>query len=393
MASMDDQTTTSAERRWSRRTTDRLIAGVAGGIADATGAPVWLVRTAFVIAAVLGSAGAWLYLLLWWAMPRRDLPESAAQRLARRFPHAPVWLGVVLLGLGSVWFAAQLGWLDPPLLIAMGLIGVGILLFARDTEQVAATSIPTGAIATAPLPPSPPETALPPASLPPRPPRQRRRPSFLGPLTLGVGLLLVAIGALLDLAGWVSFDLAEASALLLLVLGIGMAVGTVIGRARWLILPILAIVPVALATAVLHIDLDDGVGERTVTVTAAGDVVERLAVGEMTIDLTRLPRGASADVEASLGIGLLTLNVPDDATVVLEGEVGFGTTEALYGRIVGPRDTFACCVAREPVGGYTVPLRWDPRHDPVPDGGTITIDAAVSVGAVRINHVYRGADR
>ena len=304
-----------------------------------------------------------------------------------------MWLGLALLVLGVIWFAAQMGWLNPALLGALVLIGIGVLLFVRDDD---ATGQPSPSASARPdvqtyRPPAPAEeAALPPASLPPRPPRPRRVPSFLGPLTLGVGLLIVALGALLDLAGVASFDLADASALLLLVLGVGMAVGTVIGRARWLAFPILLLVPIALITSVLHIDLHDGIGQRDVMIRTAGAVVERLGVGEMTIDLTQLPKGVSVDVTAELGIGMLTLNVPDDAIVVLDGQVGLGVTQAIYGRIVGSHSVIACCLEREPTGGFSVPLRWEPRNDAIPGGGTIRIHASVSIGEIRINHVHRG---
>jgi len=398
---MDEPTQTMTERpprRWTRRPTGRWVAGVAGGIADHADVPTWVVRLGFVLSLFLGGLGIWSYLFLWWIMPRRDLPESAAQRLARRFPQAPMWLGVGLLLLGGLLFAGQLGWVRPPVLAAVALIGLGVLLYLREPADRAATRASVAATTpgrrpTMPLPAVPGETDLPPASLPVVPRRRRRPPSFLGPLTLGFGLVAIGTGALLDLAGVVSFTIAQASALLLLILGIGLMVGGFIGRARWLILPLLLVAPIALVSSVLHIDLNQGIGERSVVVPAAGGAMEaRLGVGDLTVDLTHLDAGASATVHAELGAGQLTLEVPDDVAVQIEGRVGLGTVEIFRGRVT--RQGYMNWSGGGPeVGGFDRSVVWTsgPRK-----GGTlglIHIVADVSVGTIHIVHVDRGSAR
>lgn len=389
--------------RWSRRADHRWIAGVASGIADHAAVPVWVVRGAFVIAMPLAGVGPIVYGFLWWLMPRTDLEESAARRTARRFPQAPIWGGVSLVAFGTLLFAGQAGWLNRSVVIALGLIAVGALLFLREPT--------TGPVRTsgADTPGAPPadasavsmveqEADLPPASLSGsssrlRWRRRRRERSFLGPLTLGIGLVTIALATLLSLAGAFAFTLAQAAAMLLLVLGIGMAVGGFVGRARWLLLPMLAIVPFALVLTVLHIDLDDGIGERTVTIRTLDEPVERrLAAGDMTVDLLNLRPGESGTVNIHVGAGMLTLNIPDDITVELTGSVGLGTTQTLHSRVTRG-GVHACCGYAEALGGFAQPIRWGggPRAGSV--AGTVRIQATVSVGAVRINHVNRSPSR
>src|SRR5687768_4605045 len=126
-------TTGPGERaRWSRRPDHRWIAGVASGIADHAAVPAWVVRVAFVVATPLAGVGAIAYGFLWWLMPRSDLAESAARRTARRYPQAPIWLGVGLVAFGALLFAGQAGWLNRSVVIALGLIAVGALLFMRE---------------------------------------------------------------------------------------------------------------------------------------------------------------------------------------------------------------------------------------------------------------------
>ncbi len=90
-----------------RRSSHRLVAGVAGGLADYAGTRPLVFRLVFVVFAFLGGIGILVYLVLWWLIPREDLPDSAAERLVRRFPDAPSWVGIALLGLGVILLAGN----------------------------------------------------------------------------------------------------------------------------------------------------------------------------------------------------------------------------------------------------------------------------------------------
>ncbi len=57
------------EKRLMRSMDDRMIAGVAGGLADYLDVDVTLVRLAFVILALAGGPGLLIYLVLWFVMP------------------------------------------------------------------------------------------------------------------------------------------------------------------------------------------------------------------------------------------------------------------------------------------------------------------------------------
>ncbi len=55
--------------RLRRSDTDRMLAGVSGGLADYTGIDVVLWRVSFVALTLLGGSGLLLYVLLWVLMP------------------------------------------------------------------------------------------------------------------------------------------------------------------------------------------------------------------------------------------------------------------------------------------------------------------------------------
>ena len=133
---MDRSVATPTEvRRSTRRPTDRWFAGVASGLADGLDVEPWVVRLGFVVATLIGGVGVLLYAFLWWLLPLGDLPDSVAQRMAKRFPGAPTWLGVGLLVVGVMLFAGQLGWWRPSLVFAFLLIGLGVLLFRGSATE------------------------------------------------------------------------------------------------------------------------------------------------------------------------------------------------------------------------------------------------------------------
>ena len=72
--------------RLHRSSTDRMLGGVSGGLADYTGIDPVLWRVAFVALTVLGGSGALFYAVLWVLMPagpsQRDTPvERGVGRL------------------------------------------------------------------------------------------------------------------------------------------------------------------------------------------------------------------------------------------------------------------------------------------------------------------------
>jgi phage shock protein C len=72
-----------------RSATDRMVAGVSGGLAEYTGIDVVLWRVAFVCLTLLGGSGVLLYALLWVLMPSASAtPETPLDRLAERINDA-----------------------------------------------------------------------------------------------------------------------------------------------------------------------------------------------------------------------------------------------------------------------------------------------------------------
>ena len=59
----------NSDRRLTRSTTDRRIAGVCGGLAKYLNIDPTVVRIIFLVALLCGSLGFWAYLIVWIAAP------------------------------------------------------------------------------------------------------------------------------------------------------------------------------------------------------------------------------------------------------------------------------------------------------------------------------------
>jgi signal transduction histidine kinase/phage shock protein PspC (stress-responsive transcriptional regulator) len=135
---------TVGTRRVVRSVSDRWIGGVAGGLAEHFSAPVWVVRTAFAVAALIGGAGVVAYALMWVFLPldpdRSPAPETAGRPMAG-------WdltgvLGILALGLGVLLGLAALGLpirvsLWGPVLI----VGAGVVLLWRQSDDLQRATI------------------------------------------------------------------------------------------------------------------------------------------------------------------------------------------------------------------------------------------------------------
>lgn len=139
-------------QRLFRSRTDRVIAGVCGGLGQYLGIDPVLVRVFFVLFSLAGGAGPVVYLVLWLVIPNEEqygLPSSESELgvragqmrdefvdFARRpNPQAIKYFGAGLLVIGLVLFIEALHlpwlrWLDTDLLWPLLLVlGGGVLLY------------------------------------------------------------------------------------------------------------------------------------------------------------------------------------------------------------------------------------------------------------------------
>jgi phage shock protein PspC (stress-responsive transcriptional regulator) len=344
-----------------RATGAAILGGVAAGVARTLDLDVALVRIAMVVLALpLNGLGVIAYLAAWALIPPDDEPTAGPPRRG-----VGVWIGAGLIGLGTLMVLERLGdawgwgvwrpwrWFAADLVLPLGLVVVGALLWWRSGEpdgavrRIAAGGPAAGA-----------GTAIGDGSATAEAPAWARRAATedwrLAPLTMGLALMV--LGGLWTTDGLevTSLGGTRIAAATLLVLGLGLLVGSIAGRARGLILPgaVLAVVVLGMRGAERadasafgtpgvstlerpatvadipaggyewgagDVVLDLSRLDAVALLAAEGAVVVRAELGVGTLEVV-VPRGVGLDVEASVGIG--TLAVDPDAD--LQAEVGIG---------------------------------------------------------------------
>ncbi|HEY3926056.1 MAG TPA: PspC domain-containing protein [Acidothermaceae bacterium] len=162
---------------------------------------------------------------------------------------------------------------------------------------------------------------------PPKPPKQPRPPSFLGPIAISVGVVIVGVLFALDASNAIELSAQAIFATSLLIVGLALVVGTWIGRARVLI-AVGTVLAIALAiVAAIDVPLRGGIGDRDYAPASTADIpaTYRLAIGHQTIDLTGLNlAGKKVLVTSSVGVGEVDVRVPPNARLVVHGRAGTG---------------------------------------------------------------------
>jgi phage shock protein PspC (stress-responsive transcriptional regulator) len=354
--------------------------GLPPGISSVTYMPEFqLLRSLVTFAAGLGVLG---YGALWVLVPQEGAETSSAGRVRGRLPRATgvkTWLGTLALIAGATVLGAELRMWSVDVVWAFLLIGVGVLLFRRDAERANGGTRPTSSVrepTTATVAAEPLEREM----VPMRAPRER---SPLGWLVVGIALLVVGIAAVAQNLGGLDLRMVRFPALGLLVLGIGLLVGAFVGRARWLVLPAMLAVPIVLAFSVVAVPLEGGIGDISARPTSIdhipggfGETSDgyRAIAGSVWIDMTafRCETG-SVWVNASTGFGTVGLNVPFDAHVRATGSAGFGQVS------LGPRSSGA--------RGAEVSVSRDLEPE-FGDGATIIADLEAGIGDVYVSRKW-----
>ena len=347
-----------------RSSTDKVIAGVAGGIGAYFGIDAVIVRIAFIVLTFLGGAGPFLYLIGWLGLPREDSPSVVSNALRGDSPHRLRSLAAVILIVLGLLITANLSgelfgvfvdvWSIAPYL-ALILIAAGVALVlwpgpagrhkpAPARPPAPAASPPSSAYATpAPPPPTAAGSEWSVASPPGPPPpaagsvssaKRRRGRSPFGSLTVAALFVYAGAAVMLDRLDAVDMDIGVFFAIALAITGVGLLASAFAVPARGLIfLGVLLCVP-ALLLAGADVRWGTGVGEVRVSVTDTEDLADeyRHGVGQMVVDLRHLdPDRTDHSVELSLGVGEMLVYVPDNIFTTADLSVGAGNIRVWYG--------------------------------------------------------------
>lgn len=340
-----------------RSTTDRHVAGVAGGLGRHLDIDPVILRVAFVVLALFGGSGLILYAVCWALIPEDTTDRALIDLDARTRTAALVGIGIIacLMLVGGSWGFWDFPW---PLVI-LGVIvylivnkrnrrgavppappGAGPPVSLRKAGPAPAYGPPAAPVyapatgAYAPPATAPYQTMGPPPrpSYPVRPPNPRKRGPILFWFTLALLALTEGLLGFADLAG---LDVAASAYLALAVgvFGLMLVVGAWWGRAGGLIaFGLVTAVVLAGVTAVERLDAQD---DRVAPTTA--DEVDseywRIA-GDLELDLTRVSDLEHLDgrqLTLATASGRLRVVVPKGVDVSVDAEVTAGGTIETFG--------------------------------------------------------------
>jgi phage shock protein PspC (stress-responsive transcriptional regulator)/FtsH-binding integral membrane protein len=377
------QPSPAAQHRVLRRSrTDRVGAGVAGGLGEYFGVDPVLFRVLFATAAFFGGAGILAYLLAWAAIPEagtRHAPIDGWIRRLRRRRISAVLL--VLLGVVVLWAMAFSWWAPGPLLPVMLVVVALFLLFMRrettdstedETEPVDLTK-PVAAVVDEPDATGTPtwvgETRqwLVESREAHRVRRRRAMPLRLATLCVLIvaltvlGLIDAASGIQLRTYFFVTAGIVAAALLL----------GLALRRTPWvlsiLLIPaLLGSIAYGGTTASLH----DGSGQRNWTPTTTLPGSYRLAFGEGILDLRSLQTPETPrTVHVTMAGGRLRIIAPKTMNLVVDAHLRFGEI-SVDG--VDRQHGSGVYQTIEPLAGH--------------QGAQITIDARLATGQITVDH-------
>ena len=370
----DPEPAAPPEPRLRRRVDERVVAGVAAGIARYLSLPVWLVRGAFVTLSIFLGLGLWLYILAAFAMPPEGMPSPDApiDRVARLALNAPWWAWAALAVPVLLLIGAFAGWGRRGSLAAgVALVVAGAAVLAPRRDRVTGkTELPASATISS----VPPERHAAPS-----PPRRRRKHSMLGWITVGVAIAAEGFVALLDRSGAADVEPQQYLALPVLILGAGMLVGARWGRAKWLTIPALLLMPPLLLASVIEVPFSGGYADRVARPQTVAEVRPeyRLAGGQWSIDLrdVSVEGNRPLRVSAQVAIGSIDVFVPASSALELRVAADWGYIDLRTWSGSGTADEYGFQMDLE----RSLPGRRK--------AGTIVLDLRVGIGSVR---VFRG---
>jgi phage shock protein PspC (stress-responsive transcriptional regulator) len=340
----DDQPTTPqppepphpAPRRLFRSKKDRVLGGVAGGLAEYFGIDPIITRLAFVGLTFVGGAGILLYVAALLLVPNEgeDAPYLATTGRTATIAGVVVLFlaAAVLLDGGWWWGGGALAWI-----LGLGLIGLAAWWLATGRSPAGSgTDV------------------------------MRR---------IGLGLALLALCFALAVGAFWAAAAGGVTVVAIIVIAAGaaMVAAAFAGGARWLILPALAVALPAAFVAAADIDTSGGIGDRTYRPVSAEQVRDRyeLGVGELVVDLrdAGLPPG-DRRMSLRIGAGQAVVIVPDDVCVASTAQVGAGEVR-LFERHEGGLD-----------------LDFDEQPPAPAATPRLIVDADVGVGSLQFRHSW-----
>jgi phage shock protein PspC (stress-responsive transcriptional regulator) len=311
-------------RRLLRSTRERMLWGVAGGLAEYLRVDPTLVRLGFVVATLFGGFGMLAYLVMAVVVPQDD--GSGRPLTGRRPPTAAIVLLViaVLIALPGPFWGWDHGWwwgFAGPLWIGV-LILAGVLAYRAIRGRPLRRSLGVRSRPAQPSEGGGETAAAAGADEEPAP-----APRIVRGISIAI-LIIAGIAAVCCVAAFAAWLAATGHgsivAGIVIALGLALAATAFFADMRraspWLLAAALLLALPAGAVAAADIHFDGGIGERDYRPTSIAALPEdgyELGVGQLTVDLRDLPwaEGQTISLESELGVGQMIVSVPSNVCV------------------------------------------------------------------------------
>lgn len=132
------------QARLMRSETDKMIAGVCGGLAEYLNIDPVLVRLAFILLFLASGIGLAIYFVLWVILPTPSRAQPMIRVMDERAPGDPADLkshfspaatvGVIMIAFGAFFLLSQFGWVNNAFWPIV-LIGAGLFYLIRRGRQ------------------------------------------------------------------------------------------------------------------------------------------------------------------------------------------------------------------------------------------------------------------
>lgn len=322
--------------RLRRSSTDRYIAGVAGGLGRHFSIDPTIIRVVLAVACLFGGAGLILYVAVWLFVPednRAEAPIRVSGEVRRILLFGAAAIAVLAL-VGDSWGGYHVHFVWPLAVIA---VVVALVAGSRRRPDPGASQVAEYQAAQAPAyqPPQAPDYGPPPAAPagPPTPPTwvaPPPRPRRTGLVLFWPTLALIAVG--LGVLGIYDIDHSVASsawvAVPLAIIGAMLVLGAFVGRPGGLIfLGLLALPALAVTVAAGNVGHWESHTVHYAPASAAQvDDSYRITNGRMVLDLRRLEDPAALDgrrVNLRMNAGEIRVWLPRGVRTEVDASLGF----------------------------------------------------------------------
>jgi phage shock protein PspC (stress-responsive transcriptional regulator) len=319
-------------RRLRRSRSDRIGAGVSGGLGTYFGVDPVLFRVLFATAAFFGGAGLLAYLLAWAVIPEegteRGAIDSWVSELRRR--RIPFWL-VAVLGAVVLWLVAFSWWAPGPFFPVIAVVIILVVVLSRshrsdpvDAPQPASVNLSKEQGTATPPPAWLGETRQ--WLTDSRNARRERLRRSLPFRIATVSTWLVAMVTLGLIDGLHGIPLPTYLWFTLGIVGGGFLIGLMLRRTPWGVAWLLLPTVVGLiGLAGTHVSLRDGVGQEQWKPTLAPARDYRLAFGQGVLDLRSLPAQTTPrQVRVDVAAGQVQILAPRTMNLTVRTHLHFG---------------------------------------------------------------------